>query len=226
MEKIEKDKTSEKTNSDKTIINISKQSQSTTSAVVFDIPPAPEIIIDDNATKTLKYWYYTLLIKTFSYKFAATEYLHYANMIKMPIAFLTTICTVLQGTQLLTSSELLFYIYFAVQLFCTFLTVFNIKMNYSEDGAQYKSMAKKYESQTYKIQSMINLKELKPESVKKTINKLENMISQDEATDLSYEERAKIELNTKNRRLLKMVGITPDTETSNTRRPSSSVKKT
>lgn len=182
-----------------------------------------DVVMDislNNTNKTLSAWYYTLLIKTFSYKFAANHALKYASFIKTPLAFFATICTVLQGTEFVTSSDILFYIYFSVQIICNFLTIMNMRMTYSEQGTLFRTLSQKYEGKSLRVRDMLNLKEYNTEDIKKLTKKLEEMVTKDESTDVEFECRAKEEVN-KNRRLFKLAGIniTGDTD-NNTRRQS------
>lgn len=176
-----------------------------------------------HATQTLNAWYYTLLLKVFSYKFAADDLQFYSALIKNPLAFFTTICTVLQSTELISSSEYLFYVYFGVQILCNFLTLLNMKTSYSERATEYKTLSQKYEGQSLKVRDLINMKEGESAKVRKLTKKLESMITKDESVSMEYENRAKAELK-RNRRLFKMAGIDFTGETDeNTpyRRPSS-----
>lgn len=172
--------------------------------------------------KTLSAWYYTLLLKVFSYKFAATDYTLYGSLIRMPLAFFATIGTVLQGTEFISKTEALFYIYFGVQLVCNFLTLLNMKLSYSEHAEKYRILAQKYEGRSYKVRDMINMKENDPSKVRKLTKKLETMITKDQSVSASYEARAKDEVK-RNRRLFRLAGIdlTGDTD-DNTRRQSNS----
>lgn len=172
--------------------------------------------------KTLSAWYYTLLLKVFSYKFAATDYTLYGSLIRMPLAFFATIGTVLQGTEFISKNEALFYIYFGIQIVCNFLTLLNMKLSYTEHAEKYKILAQKYEGRSYKVRDMINMKENDPAKVRKLTKKLETMITKDQSVSSSYESRAKEEVK-RNRRLFRLAGIdlTGDTD-DNTRRPSNS----
>lgn len=187
-----------------------------------------DIVVDmvlSTNNKILSSWYYTLIIKMFSYKLAANRILFYADIIKIPLAFFATICTVLQGTEFISSSETLFYIYFSGQIICNFLTILNMRMTYSEKGTLYKSLSQKYEGKSLRVRDMLNIKESNLDEIKKVTKKLESMVTRDEATDIEYEIRAKEEVR-KNRRLFRLAGmnITGDTDNDNTRRPSADIK--
>lgn len=168
-----------------------------------------------NQTRTLQAWFYTLLLKTFSYRFAGDRYNTYNSIIRNPLAFFSTICTALQSTELLSDSIYLFYIYFMLQIICNILTVFNLKMSFSEKSTRYDVLARRYEKQTTKVRDLLNANpdKVRPEKVKKLTKKLEAMIMNDDSVPLAFEERAKNALR-KNRRMFKMAGInfTGDTD--------------
>lgn len=156
--------------------------------------------------QTLQAWYYTLLLKVFSYKFAADDYNFYSALIRNPLAFFTTVVTALQTTELLNASIYIFYIYYGIQIVCNFLTLMNMKYSYTERATMYKTLARKYEGKSVKVRDMLNMNECDINKIKLLIRRLEIMITRDESTSFSYEIRAKEELD-RNRRLFKIAGM-------------------
>jgi hypothetical protein len=190
---------------------------------MMDLSNVPQV--PQTNSHTLQAWYYTLLLKMFSYRFAADDYMFYGSIIRNPLAFFTTICTVLQGTELITTSEYIFYIYFSVQIICNFLTILNMKLSYSEKAAQYKNMSQRYEGKSLRVRDLLTMKDTNVDKIRHVTKKLESMITKDDSVSMTYETRAKNELK-RNKRLFKMAGIDFTGETDeNTRRPSHELKK-
>lgn len=167
----------------------------------------------DVNTKTLQAWYYTLLLKVLAYKLAADDYSFYGALIRNPLAFFVTVATVLQTTEMINESVYIFYVYFGIQVVCNLLTLLNMKFSYAEKATMYKTLAQKYEGKSIKVRDMLNMNDCSTHKLKILTHRLEIMITRDESTSITYEERAQKELE-KHRRLFKYAGMNLSRENS------------